>query len=393
LGQDIMIGVAVPDLSEYTALDPCWGIGEPAMQFTAAVDGHRREGRLPVHGRDLGLVFASYRSNQPDEKVAAARRLAEDDSAFAVLGGRDFTEGALWLAAADVPVIDVNAIPSRLLARAAPWLFTLRAAQDVLYRSFAGWAHERGHLDGYAIGVFCDRLTRESSAAAVTELRRLGHEVRTIIDSEGVGAGSEQDESAPARFAADGIDVVLGFVGGTSWISTLRAAARLGYRPRLVDLETGEHTNDVTARFFPPDLYDGTPAMTMSRVGDIAAGRPLSTGTERAVAAYERSTGLTVARVAPVASGEWSNLLITSDLVTLLVEGLERAGPDPTRTALVRGLEDLRSVPMASGADVTFRPGEHWGFRAARAVRWHASRCAWTAVTDFDWVIDGDGGR
>jgi hypothetical protein len=391
LGQELTIGVAVPDLSEYTALDACWGIGDPAAQAAAAVEGRRRAGALPVHGRDVRLAFASYRSNQAVEKVAAARTLAEDEGAFAVLGGRDFTDGALWLAASGVPVIDVNAVPAAVLEGAAPWMFTLRAAQDVLYRSFVGWADRGGHLAGRAIGVFCDRLTRVSSAATVDELRRRGHEVRTIIDSEGAGVGSEHDESAPVRFAADGVDLVLGFVGGSSWINTLRAAAAMDYRPHLVDLETGEHTNDVTARFFPPELYDGTLAMTMSRIGDAAAGRPLAPETERALVAYEEWTGATVARTAPVTSGEFSNLLITSDLVALLVEGLRRAGPDPTPAAFVAGLEQLSAVPMASGADVTFRPGEHWGFRAARTVRWDANRSAWMAVTGFDWEIDGGG--
>ena len=388
MGQELTIGVAVPDLSEYTALDPCWGIGDPAAQVAAAVEHHRRSGALPVHGRDLRLVFASYRSNQEAEKVAAARRFVED-GAFAVLGARDFTEGALWLAASGVPVIDVNAVPAAVLEDAAPWLFTLRAAQDVLYRSFVGWADHGGHLAGRAIGVFCDRLTRRSSAAAVAELRHRGHDVRTIIDSEGAGAGSEQDESAPLRFAADGVDLVLGFVGGSSWIYTLQAAAKVDYRPHLVDLETGEHTNDVTARFFPPELYDGTLALTMSRVGDAAAGRPLAPETERALAAYEAWSGRPIVRTAPVTSGELSNVLISSDLVTLLVEGLRRAGPDLSPAALVAGLEQLSGVPMASGADVTFRPGEHWGFRSARTVRWDAASCAWTAVTGFDWVIDG----
>ena len=387
MGQEFTIGVAVPDLSEYIALDPCWGIGEPATQVAAAVEHHRLTGALPVHGRDLRLVFASYRSNQEAEKVAAAHRFVEE-GAFAVLGGRDFTEGALWLAASGVPVIDVNAVPAAVLDDTAPWLFTLRAAQDVLYRSFVGWAERGGHFTGRAIGVFCDRLTRQSSATAVAELRRRGHEVRTVVDSEGAGAGSEQDEAAPVRFAADGVDLVLGFVGGSSWINTLQAAAGIGYRPHLVDLETGEHTNDVTARFFPPDLYDGTLAMTMSRVGDAAAGRPLASATERALATYEAWSGRPLARTAPVMSGELSNVLISSDLVTLLVEGLRRAGPDPRPAALVAGLEQLDAVPMASGADATFRPGEHWGFRAARTVRWDAAGCAWTAVTGFDWVID-----
>lgn len=381
----LTIGVAVPDLAEYVVLDPCWGIGDPQRQCEAAVDEWRRVGRLPIHGHDLRLEFRSYRSNQPGEKVAAARELADEAAVFAVLGGRDFTEGAMWLARRGIPVIDVNAVPAATLADHAPWMFTLRAAQDVLYRAFIRWADHRGDLNERAIGVFNDRLTRLATGAALDELHRLGHDVRTVIDSEGLGVGSERDADAPAQLEADGVDLLLGFVGGSSWINTLRACAARGYAPHIVDLETGEHTNDVTARFHPPDLYHGTFALTMSRVGDLAAGEPLAAPTERALAAYEASTGERVRREQPVTTGAWSNLLITADLVDLLLTGLEAAGPDPSPAALVAGLEQVRARPMASGADVTFRRGEHWGFRAGRTIRWDASRSTWVAESAFDW--------
>jgi hypothetical protein len=88
-----------------------------------------------------------------------------------------------------------------------------------------------------------------------------------------------------------------------------------------------------------------------------------------------------------VPTGAWSNLLITADLVDLLLAGLEAAGPDPTPSALVAGLEQVRARPMASGAEVTFRRGEHWGFRAGRTIRWDASRSTWVAESAFDWAF------
>ena len=69
----------------------------------------------------------------------------------------------------------------------------------------------------------------------------------------------------------------------------------------------------------------------MSRVGDVAAGRPLGAETAVALEAYERSSGDPASTVATMTSGELSNLLIMSDLVTLLVEGLRL--PAPTRLA------------------------------------------------------------
>ncbi len=378
----LTVGVAVPDLSEYTAIDPSWGIGDPRLQVEAAAQGLRAAGRLPVHGRDIGFVFERYRSNQSDEKVAAARRLAAAGP-VAVLGGRDFTEGALWLARHGVPVIDVNAVPRATFEDTGPYLFTLRTAQDELYRGFVRWAANGGRLDGRTIGVFSDRLTRQATAAALEQLEQAGHPAHAVVHSEGRGVGSEQDDSVPVRFRADGVDLVLGFVGGSSWIATLRAAAAIGFHPSLLDLETGEHTNDVTARCLPPDLYDGTEAVAMSRVGDVAAGWPLAPATEQAVAAYEMHSGTRLDRSVPIRTGEWSNTLISADLVSLLAEGLERAGSDPTSDALVSALETVSSLPMASGADVTFRPGEHWGFRGLRTIRWNAARATWVAEADF----------
>jgi ABC-type branched-subunit amino acid transport system substrate-binding protein len=94
----LTIGVAVPDLSEYSTIDAGWGVGDPREQVEAAVEAARSRGRLPVHGRDLRLVFRAYEPNRVEGKSDAARHLVEDDQAFAVIGGRDFTEGALVLA-------------------------------------------------------------------------------------------------------------------------------------------------------------------------------------------------------------------------------------------------------------------------------------------------------
>jgi hypothetical protein len=225
------VGVAVPDVGEYAAIDPAWGIGDPREQLLSALAGMRAAGRLPVHGHDLRPSFASYASNDAAGKVDAARELAASGP-IAILGGRDFSDGARWLAVnTPIPVIDVNALPSAALTAAGPSLFKLRTAQDVLYRAAVRWADSNGWLTGRRIGVFSDRLTEQSAAAACDELSGLGHDVRSWIRSDGTGVGSDADESAVTTFADVGVEVVFPFVGGSSWIATLRHAAEAGYRP------------------------------------------------------------------------------------------------------------------------------------------------------------------
>jgi hypothetical protein len=373
------VGVAVPDVGEYAAIDPAWGIGDPREQVLSALDGMRADGRLPVHGQDVRPSFASYASNDVAGKVEAARELAAS-SPVAILGGRDFSDGARWIAAnTSIPVIDVNALPSASLTAAGPSLFTLRTAQDVLYRAAVRWADANGWLAGRRIGVFSDRLTEQSAEAACRELRRLGHDVAVWIRSDGTGVGSDADDSAVSTFSDAGVEVVFPFVGGSSWIATVRHAADAGYRPHIIELETGEHTNDVAARRFPPDLYDGTVALTMSRGGEVAGGFPLGAETARCLDRFERATGRRLDTDGPAVSGELSNTLLSWDLTLLLVEGVRLAGP----AGLVGGLEHIRGQPIASGGDVTFEPDAHWGIRQVRSIQWRSDLGMWVATSPF----------
>ncbi len=156
----------------------------------------------------------------------------------------------------------------------------------------------------------------------------------------------------------------------------LRAADAIGDPPRVVDLETGEHATDVSGSVMPPELYEGTPAIVMSRIGELAAGRPFDSGAERAVVAVERATGRSIARTGRESSGELSNILLVADLVAVLCSGLQARRSNVTRESLVSSIEAIESVPSASGGRLTFGPGEHWGCREMRAHRMAVGRVA-----------------
>lgn len=379
----LRVGIAVPDLSAFEKLNPAFGVGDQLVHAEAVLEGWKRRGELAPVAEELALVPRGFSVIDTDEKRAAADAFASD-GVVAVIGARDFTYGAVRLAESHgIPVIDVNAVPSSVLERTAPWMFTLRAAQDVLYRSFVGWAHRRGLFDGRAIGVFSDRFTSESAAQAVAALTSLGHAVATSVDSDGAGVGSDRDRHAAERFQADGVDVVIPFVSGSSLIDFLEACVEIGYRPRIVDLETGEHTTDITAHLLPSALYDGTRALAMSRVGEIPAGREMASESRQALEDYAMYTGRRLDPVAAATSGEVSNLLLVSDLVRLLLHGMRPITGEVTGETIVRGLEQIRDLPLASGGNASFGRGEHWAIRQAREVEWDARRRWWVARGEF----------
>ncbi|HMG41354.1 MAG TPA: hypothetical protein VK611_08490 [Acidimicrobiales bacterium] len=379
---NIKVGVAVADMSAFEAVDPAYGIGDQAAQVAAALEGTRARG--VAHAADVELVFRTFDAVDPDQKRAVARAFAADGVA-AVLGARDFTYGAVALAERlGVPVLDVNAVPTPVHARCAPLLFTIRTAQDVLYRAFIRWAAARGAFDGSPrIGVFSDRYTETSTNAALAELERLGHHDVVRVRSDGLGYGSDDDVDAATRFRDEGVTVLLPFVSGSSLVELLGTSSALGHRPTVVDLETGEHATDVTASLMPPAIYDGTVALALNRVGESAAGRALTPRTEQALADHEAATGRRLDTSGRASSGELSNVLLTSDLVDLLLAALGHVDGATAADAVVAGFEAITDRPSASGGDITFAPGEHWGYRHGRTITWSAAAEAWQAQDEY----------
>jgi hypothetical protein len=365
-------------MSEFEAIDPAYGIGDQRTHVDTLLSAELERGSLP---HPLELRFRTFSSTSIEHKRTVADEFAAD-GVLAVIGARDFTYGSVRLAETHhIPVIDVNAVPRTVFARTDPWLFTIRAAQDLVYLAYVGWVHGAGLLDGRTIGVFSDRYTATSARAAVARLGVLGHEPAVHVESDGVGVGSGHDVEAARRFQEAGVDVVFPFVSGSSLARLMGALADLDHRAVVLELETGEHATDVAGSVMPAALYEGTRALVMSRVGEVAAGRPLDATAERAVAAVESATGRTIARSGRDSSGELSNILLVADLVAVLCAGLRGIAGAVERDGLVAAIERIDGMPSASGGRLTYRPGEHWGCRELRLIEWQ--RGAWRVVSDY----------
>jgi hypothetical protein len=376
----VRIGVAIADMSEFEAIDPAYGIGDQRRHVECAITTQLAAEPLPIGEPEL--VFRTFSSTSIEHKRQVADEFAAD-GVLAVVGARDFTYAAVRLAETHhVPVVDVNAVPTAVLDRCAPWMFTVRGAQDLVYLTYVAWAHRTGRLAGCRIGVFSDRYTARSAAVAIDRLASLGHRPVVHVESDGVGVGSDHDVSAAERFAEAGVELVMPFVSGSSMARMLRALTATGGRVSVLDLETGEHVTDVSGSVMPPELYDGTPALAMSRVGEVAAGLPFDPVAEAAVVAVEAATGRTIARAGRDSSGELSNVLIIADAVAVLIGGLRNVGAGgDDRAALVAGIETISQMASASGGRISYRPGEHWGCRQMREIVWRDG--AWRVVGEY----------
>ena len=382
-GPVVRIGVAYPDLAAFEVLNPAFSIGDPEVQAQGVLDGWRRDGILPIAGRDIELVFRNYNIISDDDKLAACTGFAQDDDVFAVVAGRDFTVGSECLTERfQIPVIDTNSAPLSQYEQGAPFFFTLRPDQSTYMRNFARWADENGYLEGRTIGLFYETRLDEAIAVFREEMTSLGYTITSEISSTGEGVGSPQDQIAVQRFSADGVDLAILAVGGSSSINFMSFADRQGYEPDYIDLDYGEHTTDVAAGPNPESQYEGVPAMTITRIGGLAADEELTPEQEACAESFERFSGEDLV-LEPPETGELSNVFLTCDLLELLRIGLEGAGEDQSAEAFVAALEQIDDLALASSGNLGFSAEDHSGVDAYRTIVWSEDCPCWIAEGDF----------
>jgi hypothetical protein len=383
-GAAIKIGVAVPDYSVFEQQAKQFGVGDPQEQAAAILDGWKKNGQVPVNGHDVQFVYRKFNVIKDDEKLAACTAFAQDDKVVAVIGSRDFGTGAQCLSQRfNIPVIDVNAVPTSQYQAAGKGYFTLRPDQNLFFTQYIDWADKNGYLKDKKIGAAFTDDVKEAYDAAKAELQKKGYQLTSEFSVSGAGVGSDQDALAAQKFQADGVDLILPFVGGSDEIQMLGAAAKQNYAPKVVDLENSEHTTDVAAALFPASIYEGTPAITTARVGELATNKKLVDAAETCIANYERFSGKKIDRVAPETSGEFTNILITCDVANLMLAAIKNAGATVDAASIVKGFESISNMSLASAGNATFTSTDHWGVHEYRSIQFSEACKCWQTTGDF----------
>ncbi|MCE9620985.1 MAG: ABC transporter substrate-binding protein [Actinomycetia bacterium] len=375
----IKIGFAYPDLSGIAALNPKAGLGDPALQAEAVVNGWMRDGLLPA-GMTIELVPEAYNIIDRSAQEGVCVSLAEDHDVFAVAAGIQFLRGTECLADRySVPVIGADGTSRDSYERGAPYMFTLRADTETQLRTFGRWAVESGALEGKRIGLYYETPLEAGVAAMKDEFAAAGYEVVSESTSTGIGMGGPEDIVAWQRFIEDDVDVVLPLIGSSSAQSGYFFAAEQGYQPLVLDLDYEEHTQDLVGKT-NPDWYVGTQAMTMTRVGEI--GTEFDTAAaEACLANYESYAGVDIPRTSPT-SPETNSILQTCDVLAVVLAGLQSMTA-PDADAFVAGIENAGEFHFASVGDGAFSATDHSATDNYRIVQFSGDCTCWVAISDF----------
>jgi hypothetical protein len=380
----ITIGVAVPDLSAFVKFSKAFGVGNPQAQAASVLAAWKTAGSIPVNGHPIKFVYKSYSITDDAAKTAVCKTFAQDDHVFAVIGGQSFETGAQCLTGQfHIPVVDLDSAPSSSYQQGSPDYFTLNPDQNVLFKDYIDWAAKAGYFKGQTLGIYEDSSAKESVDIAKAELTKLGYKVASDVTANSAGVGSSSDQLAMQKFKAAGVTMMLPMMSGSSEINALGYAAKQHYNLKVVDFDYGNHVTDVAAGAFPAALYNNTPALTFTQVGEKAAGTAPTAAQTSCINNYNTFSGANLAAASPDPSGEFQNLLWTCDMANVVLKGLQNAGNDVTAASFIAGLEKIQNMPSAGGGNVSFSATDHWGVHQLRPVKWTAACHCWTGTGDF----------
>ena len=380
----VKIGFAYPDLSGLAVLVPEASLGDPALQAEAVVHGWLRDGLVPA-GLTIELVPEPYNIIDRSAQEGVCVSLAEDKDVFAVAAGIQFLRGTECLADRyDIPTIGADGTSRDAYQRGAPYMFTLRADTETQLRTYGRWMVESGVLDGKRIGLYYETPLEAGVVAMKEELAAGGYEIVSESTSTGIGTGGPEDIVAMQRFIADHVDVELPLVGSSSAESGYFFAEEQGYHPTVLDLDYEEHTQDLVGKT-NPEWYEGTQAMTLTRVGEL--------GTQYDTAAadacldnYDSYAGVDTPRVSPT-TPETNSILQTCDVLAVVLAGLQALGATPAADDFVAGIENAGEFHFASVGDGAFSASDHTGTDNYRIVEFSGTCKCWTPVSDFKPMV------
>ena len=292
-----------------------------------------------VNGQAIELVSLDDKFDPKLALVNAKQLMDEGVIALCLTRGTPHTQGIMpLLTEHKVPLIGPSTGAMALHNPVHPWLFNVRATyqreaeRSISHLSLIG-------IDRIAIVQVDDTFGADAVQGALKGMKAVNKQ--PVAHEKYDRAKPDFGPIVPKLMAAEPQAVM--FIGsGTAVIDGMKALRAAGSRSQLVTL-----SNNASAGF-------------VKELGDIAHGVVFSQ-----VFPYERSIASPVVKEAlelTKAKGTELTPMMLEGFVTakVIVEGLRRAGPNPTRDKLRRALETFNRFDLG-GIEVGYSPTDHSG--------------------------------
>lgn len=373
----VKVGFAIPDIRAVVAVfgkqvDP----GDMAGHVRAILDGMRKDGRLPVCGRDIVPVFREYNVLDPAASRSVCVAFTQQDKVFAVIALFAFGAADCVTQENRTFLLDLGVGLSEEDYKASPLLFGTDPSYEWQLRSFANMLIETNLVDGKTIGIYYNSAVEAQVKANLLDvLAKAGHPVKvTVTTDAGTGqmGADPNDGVAVQRFRVGGVNLAISLAAGSNFY---RQAELQNYKAQWAVYGVALASDATTAQY-PKATFDGARALLWDHVGEVKSGIPLSAEQQRCLG-YWRKAGHDPGNPD---FGEGQTIRESCDQLTIFTHALRAAGNNLTTPTLVGGMETIRDLTLSYYSDQTFVPGKHWGATENVVEEWHGDCSCWKLV-------------
>lgn len=313
-----------------------------------------------VHGRKI--EFVSYDDGyDPTQGLNAARRLVEQDKVFAVVGWlapNSEPAASAYFAEAGLPVIGGLGVPQEFGPRS---FFPTNANFAKAGAGLARFPCEAG-VKGPAVAVVNLPYSDQMIEGIKRGMERCGGV--SPVAYEKIDATETNYNAKVLNWRTQGADSILAGLDPMSYVRLFQALAQQGWYPKV--FSTG--FADTERNAYVADALEKTSAMNLETQLMPSLHMDLP-GPRRYVETLHRYyPGTSVMAVAEVS---WT-------AAQVFVEGLRRAGPNPTREKFIAAVETFREFKADVGPPLTYLPKDHDAVRCVEVQEWKNG--GWTDV-------------
>lgn len=381
----IRIGIAAPDLSAVGALGPGYDDGDPEKQAASVLAAWKRDGLLPVHGRNVIFSYKSFNILSDAAARSACTGLLDDDHSFMLIANHTFSGPGADCVTKEhhAPLVTAEGVNEAEQQMDAPYYFTTQMSESRLLRNWPYWANAHGLLKDKKIGLYYFTNEKQHVYANLkASLVKLGYGKNIVSEVTSTTEGGGPSDSVAARkFQNAHVNLAWLVVDQLSQTNFMNAALANLYHPMYIGSDYRLDSTNTATMTFPPNEYSGTFGMTGMRVGEAAAGMPEPSAAKKCVADYRRYTGVTVDREKNEA--EYVSLQDTCDEGRLVMYALQHAGRELTPASFIAALQTVRDMPMGISGNVSYGPGVYAGTNTQRTIEWQGSCKCWRAIGRF----------
>ncbi len=307
-----------------------------------------------IHGRQIKLLVEDAQYN-PQKTVVAAKKLIEKEQVFCLFGviGTSHTEAIRSLLAENKIPLIAPATQSGTMSDMS------RPAAKYIFHSELGYNRQTEILVDYAleqnpnatIGIIYQDDDYGENAVKGAEASEKKHGIS--IQKEAFQRGTTDFTGQVRNVMKGGCDVVLLAAIVKEPIIILKTAAAMGYKPQFMGLgPTMDHRVPLAAG--------------AAGEGFISANLAHMWNSDDPSAVQYRK--LCEANNVPEKMRGMYHFYGVN-LGQILIEGLKRAGKNPTRRSLIRGMESIKNWDGAASPPLTWGPNDRAGAESAMLVQ------------------------